>query len=220
MDREFWLDRWQKNLIGFHREEVNPHVLAFWPTLGLGPGSRILVPLCGKSRDMIWLAAQGHRVLGVELSPVAVRDFFAENALSPVVDRVGEFERWSAGEIVLLCGDYFHLATENLADVSGIYDRAALVALPMHMRARYASHLQTLLPAPLPMLLVTMEYPQAEMSGPPFSVGEDEVRALYGARYEIDRLLDEDILAAEARMRERGLTQLREKVFRLRRRSR
>lgn len=216
MERQFWLDRWQQNLIGFHRGEVNPHVLAFWPTLGLEPGSRIFVPLCGKSRDMIWLAAQGYRVLGVELSPIAVRDFFAEHALSPIIDRLGRFERWSAGEIVLLCGDYFHLAATDLADMAAIYDRAALVALPAPMRARYVSHLASLLPVPVPMLLVTMEYPQAEMAGPPFSVEESEVQALYGTRYEIERLLDEDVLAVEARMRERGLTRLREKVYRLR----
>lgn len=216
MDRQFWLERWQQNLIGFHREEVNPHVLSFWPSLGPAPGARVFVPLCGKSRDLIWLAAQGHRVLGVELSPIAVRDFFAEHALAPVVDRVGEFERWSAGEIVLLCGDYFHLAAEHLSDVAAVYDRAALVALPAAMRARYASHLLGLLPAAAPMLLVTLEYRQAEMAGPPFSVDEAEVQTLFGGRYEIDRLLDEDILAAEARMRERGLTSLREKVFRMR----
>ena len=215
MDRQFWLDRWQQNLIGFHRAEVNPHVLAFWPRLGLQPGARVFLPLCGKSRDMIWLAAQGYRVLGVELSPIAVRDFFAEHALSPRIDRIGEFERWSAGEIVLLCGDYFHLAATDLTDIAAIYDRAALVALPGPTRARYAVHLQNILPAPVPMLLVTMEYPQTEMDGPPFSVEESEVRALYGTRYEIERLLDEDILAAEARMRERGLTRLREKVYRL-----
>jgi len=216
VDREFWLDRWHKNLIGFHRDEVNPHVLAFWSTLGLERGTRIFVPLCGKSRDMIWLAAQGYRVLGVELSPIAVRDFFAEHALSPKIDRVGEFERWSAGEIVLLCGDYFHLTAELVAEVGGVFDRAALVALPGDMRVRYASHLQAILSAPVPMLLVTMEYPQTEMAGPPFSVEEAEVRTLFGARHEIERLLDEDVLAAEARMRERGLTRLREKVYLLR----
>ncbi len=216
MNREFWLDRWQQDLIGFHRDEVNPHVLAFWSALGLGPGSRIFVPLCGKSRDMIWLAAQGHRVLGVELSPIAVRDFFEEHDLLPQIDRVGKFERWSAGEIVLLQGDFFDLAAEDLSDIAGMYDRAALVALPTEMRRRYASHLQHILASPVPTLLVTMEYPQNEMEGPPFSVGEAEVRALFGARHEIESVLDADVLAAEARMRERGLSQLREKVFRLR----
>jgi len=196
---------------------VNPHVLAFWPRLDLPPGCRVFVPLCGKSRDMIWLAAQGHRVLGVELSPIAVRDFFAEHALSAVRERVGDFERWSAGEIVLLCGDFFHLTADQLSGIGAIYDRAALIALPPEMRVRYASHLQRLLPA-LPTLLVTMEYPQAEMAGPPFSVEEAEVRSLFGARHEIERLLDEDTLAAEPRFRERGLTRLREKVFALRRR--
>jgi len=198
---------------------VNPHVLAFWSRLDPPPGCRVFVPLCGKSRDMIWLAAQGHRVLGVELSPIAVRDFFSEHELSPATERIGDFERWSAGEIVLLCGDFFHLTADQLSEIGAIYDRAALIALPPEMRVRYASHLQRVLPA-LPTLLVTMEYPQAEMAGPPFSVEETEVRSLFGARHQIERLLDEDTLAAEPRFRERGLTRLREKVFALRRRPR
>jgi thiopurine S-methyltransferase len=60
-----------------------------------------------------------------------------------------------------------------------------------------------------------MEYPQGEMSGPPFSVSEDEVRRLYAARYAVTLLHTKDILAENPRFRERGLSVLREKVYRL-----
>src|SRR3546814_8142059 len=83
MDPDFWQQRWRDNRIGFHRDGVLPLLEKHWPSLGLATGSRVFVPLCGKSLDMAWLAARGHRVLGVELSPLAVGQFFDENGLAP-----------------------------------------------------------------------------------------------------------------------------------------
>jgi len=79
MDPQFWHERWQRNETGWHQREINAHLQDFWPQLQQPAGGRVLVPLCGKSRDLLWLRAQGHAVLGVEISPIAVREFFAEN---------------------------------------------------------------------------------------------------------------------------------------------
>ena len=141
MDRAFWLDRWEQNQIGFHEGEVNSHLQEFWGRLGVAPGSRIFVPLCGKSRDLLWLRAQGHEVFGVEWSPVAVRDFFAENGLTPECGRGDGYEECIADGIRMRCGDFFHLERNDLSGVSGVYDRASLIALPPETRAAYAAHL-------------------------------------------------------------------------------
>jgi thiopurine S-methyltransferase len=213
MDRNFWHERWQRNEIGFHQLEINAHLQDFWAQLAVPAGGQVFVPLCGKSRDLLWLRARGHAVLGVELSPIAVRDFFAENALTPQVTHLGGFERYDVDGLTVLCGDFFELTPEIMRDVAGVYDRASLIAMPSALRPRYAAQLAAILPAPAKVLLVTMEYPQAEMSGPPFSVSEDEVRRLYEPRYRVTRLFAKDILNENPRFRERGLSTLSEQVY-------
>jgi len=215
MDRDFWHERWQRNEIGFHQQEINAHLQDYWAQLAVPAGGLVFVPLCGKSRDLLWLRARGYRVLGVELSPIAVRDFFSENALTPQITRQGGFERYEADGLVILCGDFFDLTPELLQGVAGVYDRASLIALSPELRTRYAGHNAAILPAAAGTLLVTMEYPQNEMSGPPFAVREDEVRRLYEVRYTVTRLFSKDILAENPRFRERGLRALTEKVYRI-----
>lgn len=215
MNPDFWLERWQRNEIGFHQQETNAHLQDYWPRFGLPAGSRVFVPLCGKSRDLLWLRARGHEVLGVEISPLAVRDFFAENGITPQVARDGAFERCTAEGLTILCGDFFDLTPALLVGVAGVYDRASLIALPPELRARYAGHLAAILPRAAETLLVTMEYRQQEMNGPPFAVQEDEVRRLYEPHYAVTTLFTKDILAENPRFRERGLSALREKVYRL-----
>ena len=215
MEASFWHERWQQNQIGFHQPEINPHLQQFWPELGLPAGSTVFVPLCGKSADMLWLRAQEYRVVGVELSPMAVDAFFSENRLEPTIWEEGGFRISEADGIRLYCGDYFALRPQHLSGATGAFDRAALVALPPAMRADYARHLHRLLPPQSRILLVAFEYPQQEMAGPPFSVSEAEVRALYGQEFAVERLHAVDVLAQEPRFREKGLTQLQEKVYRL-----
>lgn len=215
MNPEFWQERWQKNEIGFHQQEINAHLQDYWPRLSVAAGGQVFVPLCGKSRDLLWLRARGHTVLGVELSPIAVRDFFRENALTPRVSRQGALERCETDGLAVLCGDFFSLTAENLKGVVGVYDRASLIALPPDMRPRYAAHLAAILPKGVAILLVTMEYRQAEMNGPPFSVSEDEVRKLYEKHHDVTCLFTKDILTENPRFRERGLSGLSEKVYQL-----
>ncbi len=214
MEPEFWLARWEAGQTGFHREEVNPLLLAHWDALGVPEGGAVFVPLCGKSRDMAWLAGRGHPVVGVELSPIAVRGFFAEHGLEPAVRRGRAHERHAAGGVTLLLGDYFALEPGDLGPVAAVYDRAALVALPEAMRPRYVAHLARLAPRAR-ILLVTMEYPAGEMEGPPFSVPPAEVERLYGRHWRVRPLATVDALAESPNLRERGLTALAEHVLAL-----
>lgn len=216
MNREFWQSRWDEGRIGFHQEEINPYLRRYWPALGLAPGASVFVPLCGKSRDMLWLRDHGHPVIGVEIVPRAVEAFFAENALAVERREHGPFTLWQGEGIRIYQGDVFNLGAAELKDVGGVYDRASLIALPPPLRRSYAAHLRALLPAGLDVLLITMDYPQLEMDGPPFAVTEQEVSALYGEHFRIEQLCSEDILSANPRFKEQGLSSLAEKVYILR----
>ncbi|MDE1943210.1 MAG: thiopurine S-methyltransferase [Betaproteobacteria bacterium] len=212
MDKEFWLERWARNEIGFHQGDINPHLRRFWHEAAPASG-RVFVPLCGKSRDLLWLRDQGCPVLGVELSAIAAQAFFEENGLTPVRQSKPPFESFEARGVEILCGDFFNLDAAHLKDVTAVYDRAALVALPPELRARYAAHLADILPSGAQLLLVTFDYDQKEMGGPPFSVPVAEVEALFAGRAAIRQLARIDALADNPRFRERGASRIEEHVF-------
>ncbi|GAB5606067.1 thiopurine S-methyltransferase [Sideroxyarcus sp. TK5] len=213
MKKEFWLERWERAEIGFHQNEINPYLLKYWGELHAAQGGEVFVPLCGKSLDMVWLRERGHTVLGVELSAIAVRDFFSEQGKSPAHTHSEKFECCEAEGIRILCGDFFDLRKEDMAQVRAVYDRASLVALPPEMRERYARHLVEILPPGSQVLLVTFDYPQEQMPGPPFAVSEAEVRALYAPYAEIRFLEQADILEREPRFKARGVTRMQENIF-------
>lgn len=192
MDAAFWLARWRENRIGFHQQQINPYLTNHLSALQLAPGDSVFVPLCGKSCDMLWLRDQGYSVLGVEISELAVAAFFAENRLKATRERRGAFIAWCAPGITLLQGDYFDLTPADLGGIAAVYDRAALIALPAGDRPRYSAHLLSLLPATARVLLVTLEYDQREMQGPPFSVPTREVQTLFDTRFDVQLLARED----------------------------
>lgn len=218
MHEDFWQERWVRNEIGFHLEDVHPGLRRHWPRLGLPDGATVLVPLCGKSLDMGWLAGQGYRVLGVELSQKAVEAFFSEQQLEPEVTEQGPYRVYRAGAVELWCGDFFSLTADDVATCLGVYDRAALIALPPAMRERYAVLLTAILPAGCQQLLVTLDYDQSEMDGPPFSVGSEQVQCLYAPQWDVELLEGKEVLERNPRMRERGLHRLAEQFHRLQRR--
>lgn len=218
MNPDFWHQRWQQDRIGFHQQAVTPLLLKHWPSLELAAGSRVFVPLAGKSLDMAWLAAQGHRVLGVEFSQTAVDAFFAEHGLQPQRHDSRYGTHYTAGGVELICGDAFALDEAALADCTAVFDRAALIALPPSMRQRYVGELYARLPWGCRGLLITLEYPQAEKTGPPFSVPEAEVRALYACDWQVITLERRDILASQPRFVEEGVTALETAAYRLDRR--
>ena len=218
MHPDFWHQRWQDNQIGFHQDKPTPLLLKHWPSLGLTSGCRVFVPLAGKSLDMLWLASRGHRVLGVEIEPLAVEQFFAENGLTPTM-RQSEFgTRYRADEIELICGDAFALDADALSDCDAVFDRAALIALPPDMRRRYVQELYTLLPQSCSGLLITLEYPPHEKQGPPFTVPEAEVRELFGRHWNVETLQRSDILAEQPAFVADGVSSLDTVVYQLRRR--
>lgn len=215
VDNQHWLDRWRENRIGFHESDVNRHLQTFLPQLALVEGSCVFMPLCGKSHDITWLAGQGFEVIGIELSELAIEAFFEEQALAFErfdSDRFGVYE---AERITLLQGDFFDLRNDDLGACNFVYDRASLIAMSPSQRPRYYRHMLSITPAISSMLLITLNYDQSEMEGPPFAVADDEVRRYYENAFSINLLHSKDAIDESPRWRKAGLSTLVESVFRL-----
>ncbi len=214
MEIDFWQARWEQNQIGFHNLDVLDHLSRFWQSVAQGQNDlNVLVPMCGKSLDMLWLSKQQCHVTGVEVSPIAVKDFFNENQLNAEVSELDHFKLWHHHPLKLLCGDFFQLQPQHLDGIDVVYDRASLIALPPEMRKDYAQHLTQLLPRGARIFLVTLDYPQLEMQGPPFAVSTSEVEDLYATNFKIECLDSQAILDNEPSFKKRGLTHLQESVF-------
>jgi thiopurine S-methyltransferase len=218
MHPDFWLQRWQDNQIGFHQDKPTPLLLKHWPALGMPVGAKVFVPLAGKSLDIAWLASQGYRVLAVELSQLAIDQFIEEHGLQPEVSESRYGTHYVAGGVEIIRGDVFALDAEALADCSVVFDRAALIALPPELRHRYARETYALLPQGCRGLLITLEYPQHEKQGPPFSVDEAEVRELFDEQWYAEVLERRDILEQQPSFSAEGVTALDTLVYRLIRR--
>ena len=215
MEPQFWLDRWRTGQIAFHQSSVDRSLRRHWPTLGVYAGKRVLAPLCGKSLDLLWLREQGLEVLGVELAAAAVESFFLENGLPARRRGGGPFDIYDVSGLRLFCGDFFALTPALLGRVDAVYDRAALISWAPALRDGYVEHLAKLMSPGKPMLLITLEYPQSQMAGPPFAVTGEEVARLYNRDFHVREIARADILPHEARLRAKGLTELFEVCYQL-----
>jgi thiopurine S-methyltransferase len=193
MDAKFWLERWEANIIGFHESEANPLLVTYFKELSITKGSRVFVPLCGKTLDIGWLLSNGYGIAGVELSELAVKQLFVELGLEPEITEIGEVKHYSATDIDIFVGDIFDLTRKILGSIDAVFDRAALVALPENMRIRYTKHV-TDIAGNAPQLLITYEYDQKLMDGPPFSIGNEELSRHYKDNYEISSLISVDVM--------------------------
>ena len=192
MDASFWHQRWGKNDIAFHESEANPLLVKYFKELSLAKGSRIFLPLCGKTLDIPWLLSNGYHVAGAELSKIAIEQLFTELGVEPKISGVGEVDHYSAKNIDIFVGDIFHLSSQILGRVDAIYDRAALVALPEKMRNRYTAHL-TEITDKAPQLLICYEYDQSLMEGPPFSISNGEVNQHYRDSYDLTLIVSTNV---------------------------
>jgi thiopurine S-methyltransferase len=202
---EFWHDRWKQGQTDFHNPEVNPRLVEYWPGIGIEPEAAVFVPLCGKSLDLHWLEQRGHPVIGIELSPIAVGEFFTDSGTSPTRSSSGSLELFSADRLDIYCGNFFDPVPEQLATTRACYDRGSIVALPSDLRVRYAEHLTKILPSVMTILMLILEYDQSEMSGPPHSVPPEEVERLFGGEFEIETLWSSGWVDASPRLKRRGL---------------
>ncbi|GAB2896732.1 thiopurine S-methyltransferase [Microbulbifer echini] len=193
METTYWHEKWKRNDIGFHEASGNSLLSEFFAELSLSKGDRVFIPLCGKTRDIAWLLSRGYGVVGAELSELAVQQLFMELELIPEIEQAGELKRYWAKNIEIFVGDIFDLTEKHLRDVSAIYDRAALVALPADIRQRYTQHLMAVTKV-VPQLLISFEYEQSQLSGPPFSISSREIYDHYNANYHVKKLASRDVL--------------------------
>ncbi|AAZ26601.1 thiopurine S-methyltransferase [Colwellia psychrerythraea] len=192
MDSNFWHQLWESNEIGFHQRAVNPLLAEYINTLSLAEGDRLFLPLCGKTLDIAWLLSKGYRVAGAELNKPAVEQLFSELGVEPRISTLGNLDCYSAENIDIFVGDIFELSSEILGGVDAIYDRAALVALPDQMRKKYRAHLLEITRI-APQLLLTFEYDQTVMEGPPFSISPDDIKQYYSDKYSLSLLKKIDV---------------------------
>jgi thiopurine S-methyltransferase len=192
MDESFWFQRWETNNIAFHQSEANPLLVNYFNELALAKGSRIFLPLCGKTLDISWLLSNGYRIVGAELSEMAIEQLFMQIGVVPQILEVGEVKHFSATNIDIFVGNIFYLSDKIIGPVDAIYDRAALVALPKKMRHRYTAHLMEIT-AKAPQLLICYEYDQALMDGPPFSISNEEINQHYSDSYNLTLILSSDV---------------------------
>jgi len=202
MNPEFWQTRWQEKRIGFNQSQVNPLLMKCFSHLNVPAGGRVFVPLCGKSIDMAWLAAQGYNVVGVELVETAVQEFFTEQNIVPTVYQhtdnpaIKYYQGQLTGRtITLWVADIFALSAEDIGNVDAVYDKAALIALPANMRVKYSEQVRQLSDTAdkkfAPQLLITLNYDQSKKNGPPFSISSEQIQQYYGEHYQINELINE-----------------------------
>lgn len=213
MTEQYWLQRWQSDDIPFNQLQPNALLLRYIDELNLKPGACVFVPLCGKSIDMQWLVSQKYNVIGVELSPIACADFFKENDLPVSVTKTDQFSVFKSENITLYSGDFFALNKDAIGHIDAVFDRAALIALPIELRQLYVKHLVKLLEKDTQILLVTTSYNQNEMAGPPFSVDKEEAGKLYGNYFNVKQLYNKSVTLVDAHLRDKGLTQLCEQAY-------
>ena len=193
MEPNFWHQRWSENRIGFHAKVPNSLLEKNFGKLSLAKGSRVFLPLCGKTLDIAWFLSGGFRVVGNELSETAVIQLFEELGVEPEITTLEALTKYSAPEIEIYVGDIFELTSAILGPVDVVYDRAALVALPAEMRSRYAAHIPEITPL-IPQFLVCFEYDQSLMDGPPFSIEPQMVEQLYSDTYRISLIEREEMV--------------------------
>ena len=207
---EYWENRWITNQTGWHRSVYNDLMVKYWPRLGIPTDSKVLVPLCGKSLDMLWLAEKGHAIVGIEFTRVAVERFFSENNLEHTIVKHPSYIEFSSDRYTILNGNILAIPSD-LIQAEAWYDRAAMIAINPDLREDYVSQIRQQTKVGAVGLLITYSYPQEEMEGPPFSLNNDDVFKLFQDGFRVECL--ETIELEDEK--ERGLSRINSSVFAL-----
>jgi len=187
MEKEYWLNKWQTNDTPWHSQEINRNLIDNIDKLELQPGNCILVPLCGKTKDMLWLADRGYHVIGIELCPMACTDFFKELNIEPRIANEDSFQKYQHKNIEIYCVDVFKLTEGSLPTIHAVYDNRALIALPPSMQKKYVDHLVACIGTHVKYMLLTIES-SCVVTGPPFSINRADVDSLFAEYCKIEQL--------------------------------
>lgn len=206
---EFWTDRWKEGNTGWHRQEVNAYLIKYVDELTGGRAKvRVFVPLCGKSVDMLWLADQGHAVIGVEVAKKAIENFFLENNLSftvEIVKMAAESEpvdkyKCNEKDITIFCCNLFSVTEDDVGGrFDAIWDRGSLSAVAPTFNdngKRYTKKMHSLLASDGNYMLESHYYEVDRGMRPPACISEELRNEIYGEDFIIRELevnrLEED----------------------------
>lgn len=214
MKKEFWIEKWNNNQTGFHKDFTHPLLIKFIDKFNMSEGDTVFVPLCGKSLDILWLAQQGYHVIGVEVSELAVCKFFTENNLKFTKISQDGFEIYKHKNITIFRGDFFAMLPEHTIDVKAVYDRAAFIALPDDIVSNYVNKLKEIIPKGAQTLLITLEFEKTSGPiGPPFNSPDIKVNKLFKQYSSVEMVQQEDIISREHKFKEQGCDYVYERVY-------
>ena len=212
MQNSYWLNKWQACDIPFHEAHVNADLITYINTLNLNRGDNIFVPLCGKTKDMLWLAEKEFNIFGVELSPIACNDFFSELNIKPRITQLAKFTKYQHSNIELFCGNLFDLTNIDLPPIHAVYDCKALIALPPDSRKKYYDHIINCIGTKIKILLLTRET-TCQVQPPPFPISEEEVNLLYGSCFDVQLLKCSSLTNIPERLLKKGYIEMTESVY-------
>jgi thiopurine S-methyltransferase len=211
-----WLKFWENNETNWHGDKITQELVEYFELFELEPRDKVFVPLCGKSLDMLYIMNQGFSVVGVEISEIGVRQFFSENNLAYKITKVDDFDLYSTENLEIYCGDFFALTSKHLNNVKSVFDRKSLIALEPEVRQKYVKHLNDIISLGARILLVTLQYPQYQMSGPPFSVDKSEVESLFSMAFESRELRSFNDIENESKLTRAGVDYINNAAYYLR----
>jgi thiopurine S-methyltransferase len=211
-----WLKFWENNETNWHGDRITQELVEYFELFELEPRDKVFVPLCGKSLDMLYIMNQGFSVVGVEISEIGVRQFFSENNLAYKITKVDDFDLYSTENLEIYCGDFFALTSKHLNNVKSVFDRKSLIALEPEVRQKYVKHLNDIISLGARILLVTLQYPQYQMSGPPFSVDKSEVESLFSMAFESRELRSFNDIENESKLTRAGVNYINNAAYYLR----
>jgi thiopurine S-methyltransferase len=191
-DQEFWKQKWVEGSTHFHNDAFNSNLVKHYPKFEK-ENHHVFIPLCGKTNDIFYFTEKGHKVLGVELSELAVGQFFEENKLEHKKEKSEHYKLYKTNDITMALGNLFDLTKEDLKDINFIYDRASLVALPVELRKSYYELLREKIGIGTEMLLISFEHGYDTVIGPPHSVPTKEIYENLKTHYEITSLEVKDL---------------------------
>jgi len=195
----FWTDRWTSDKIGWHKDDVHHLLLKYTPRIVSNTDEpvKVLVPLCGKTVDLAYLANHEgvSEVYGVDGVRKALEEFSDEHSDLNLTweDTDTAFEKLTSPKLKLLKGDFFALGDDDTSGkVDIVWDRASMVAINPELRAQYVQTLLNIVKPGGAILLVAFDRregtDEAKASGPPFSVPESEVQKYYGNQESVESI--------------------------------
>jgi len=211
MKASFWHSCWERNSLGFHQTTIHPFLEQYFQLMMLPQDKNVFVPLCGKSDDMAWLAERLD-VVGAELSDIACADFFKEKSLEVSPQYQGSFKCYTHKNLALWQGDFFKLSPQQFPSFDWIYDRAAIIALPVDMQVAYAAHLTRFISKKTKLFLISLEFPPDELEGPPFPLFENNIEHLFDGLV-VECIAEHELEDKVFAQRTFNVSYLREKLY-------